>query len=74
MLGNFDGKNFPIADWFYMFEKECERCQVMLDEDKVLILRLFLEGTAKDWYSSKVMALGLDESFDIWKKTILESF
>lgn len=39
--------------------------QVTSDEDRILILRLFLEGTAKDWYSSKVITLGLDESFDI---------
>ncbi|KAK2577720.1 hypothetical protein KPH14_012678, partial [Odynerus spinipes] len=64
VLENFDGKNFPIINWFYMFEKECDRCQITLSEDKILILRLFLEGTAKDWYASKVMALGLDESFE----------
>lgn len=60
VLENFDGKNFPIASWFQMFEKECARCQVTLDEDKILILRLFLDRTAKDWFSSKVVTIGLD--------------
>lgn len=43
-----------------MFEKEFARCQVTLDEDKILILRLFLDRTAKDWFSSKVVTIGLD--------------
>lgn len=74
VLENFDGKNFPIVNWLHMFEKECDRCQITLDENKILILRLFLEGTAKDWYASRVMSLGLDESFNRWRKCMLESF
>ena len=74
VLENFDGKNFPIANWFQTFEKECARCQITSDENKILILRLFLSGTAKDWFSSKVITIGLDGDFETWKKTFLDSF
>lgn len=74
ILENFDGKNFPSTSWFQTFEKECERCQITSDEDKILTLRLFLDGTAKDWFSSKVITIGLDVDFDTWKKSFLDSF
>jgi len=74
VLENFDGKNFSITSWFQIFEKECTRCQVTADEEKILILRLFLDGTAKDWFSSKVITIGLDADFETWKKIILDSF
>ncbi|XP_076301773.1 uncharacterized protein LOC143219848 [Lasioglossum baleicum] len=74
VLGNFDGKNFPITSWFQMFEAECTRCQVTSDQDKILILRLFLDGTAKDWFSSKVVTIGLDVEFEIWRTIFLDSF
>lgn len=74
ILQNFDGKNLPSSSWFQTFEKECERCQVTSDEDKILILRLYLDGTAKNWYASKVITIGLQEDFDTWKKSFLNSF
>lgn len=74
VLENFDGKNFPIENWFKTFEKECARCQVISDEDKILILRLFLDGTAKNWFSSKIVTIGLDVEFETWRKVILDSF
>ncbi|KYN03200.1 hypothetical protein ALC62_05962 [Cyphomyrmex costatus] len=74
VLDNFDGKNFVITSWFQMFEKECARCQITSDEDKILILRLFLDGIAKDWFSSKVVTIGLDAEFQTWKKIFLDSF
>ncbi|KAK2578585.1 hypothetical protein KPH14_000919 [Odynerus spinipes] len=72
ILDSFDGKNFPAKRWLQTFGKECERCKVETDEDKILILRLFLDGTAKDWFSSKVITIGLD--FDTWEKAFLDSF
>lgn len=74
VLESFDGKNFPMESWFQTFKKECARCQVTSDEDKILILRLFLDGTAKDWFSSKVITIGLDANFETWEKIFLDSF
>lgn len=74
ILESFDGKNFPVTSWFQTFEKECERCHIVSDEDKILILRLFFDGTAKDWFASKIITIGLDKNFDVWKKTFLDSF
>lgn len=71
VLNNFDGNNFPIASWFQTFEKECTQCQI---EDKILILRLFMDGTAKDWFASKIVTLGLNVNFEVWKKSFFDSF
>lgn len=73
VLENFDGKNLTIDSWLDIFEKECKRCKLASDEDKILILRLFLEGTAKDWYATSLITLGIEESFDTWK-SMLDNF
>lgn len=74
VLEHFNGKNFPVSNWFQTFEQECARCQVTSDEDKILILGLFLDGAAKDWFSSKVITIGLNASFEAWKEVFLDSF
>lgn len=74
VLNNFDGKNVSVTLWLEKFETECMRCGVEEDRDKILILRLFLDGIAKEWFDSKLITLGLDNSFQIWKNNCLDSF
>lgn len=74
VLNNFDGKNMLASSWFRTFETECTRCGVEADADKILILRLFLDGIAKGWFASKLILLGLDNSFETWKNNFLNSF
>ncbi|XP_072393540.1 uncharacterized protein [Diabrotica undecimpunctata] len=74
VLRNFDGNNVPMNSWLKTFESECLRCEVVADEDKILILRLFLDGIAKEWFESKIITLGLDNSFEVWKINFLDSF
>ncbi|XP_044766220.1 uncharacterized protein LOC123322343 [Coccinella septempunctata] len=74
VLNNFDGKNVSVTLWLKKFESECMRCGVEEDMDKILILRLFLDGIAKEWFDSKLIILGLETDFQIWKNNCLDSF
>lgn len=74
VLNNFDGKSVSVNLWLEKFETECTRCEVEEDRDRILILRLFMDGIAKEWFDSKLIRLGLDKSFQIWKENCLESF
>ncbi|CAB0001782.1 unnamed protein product [Nesidiocoris tenuis] len=74
VLENFDGKNFEVGRWLDIFIRECDRCQVANSEDKILILRLFMDGIAKNWYSSTLSDLGLDKNFTDWETKMREAF
>ncbi|XP_044753422.1 uncharacterized protein LOC123312909 [Coccinella septempunctata] len=58
VLNNFDGKNASVTSSLETFETQCSRCGVEADADKILTLRLFLGGTAKEWFASKLIVLG----------------
>ena len=45
------------------FEKECIRFNVTTDETKIEILRLFLEKSCLDWYSSLATKLTTNSEF-----------
>ncbi|KAF6200735.1 hypothetical protein GE061_005179 [Apolygus lucorum] len=74
ILENFDGKSFEVGRWLDIFHRECERCQVIHSEDKILILRLFMDGSAKNWYASTLVQLGLDTAFPMWETKMREAF
>jgi len=74
VLDNFDGRNFEVGRWLDTFIRECERCQINDSENKVLILRLFMEGIAKNWYSSTLIELGLEKDFTDWELKMRTEF
>lgn len=74
VLDNFDGKNSEVGRWLDAFLRECTRCQVNNSEDKILILRLFMEGSAKNWYASALIELGLNREFIEWETKMREAF
>ena len=57
-----------------IFEKECIRFNVTTDETKMEILRLFLEKSCLDWYSSMATKLTTNSEWKKWKEKFLETF
>lgn len=43
VLEKFDGKNVSPCQWMVVFEKERSRFDIIEDEEKIEIFRLFLE-------------------------------
>lgn len=74
VLEKFSGKIGQNAKfWLEDFEKECIRFNIHNDEEKITCLRLFLEGSSEDWYTSNKYKLGL-KNWNLWSKTFLQTF
>lgn len=74
VLEKFTNKSSSVTQWVELFERECDRLGVQKDEEKIEILRLFLEGSSLDWYSSMLIKLTLDSAWEIWKENFCETY
>jgi hypothetical protein len=71
-MENFDGKNANAETWINLFEKECHRLDIEIDRQWEAI-RLFLVGSATDWYQANVKTL-YRLNWDRWRKSFLHVF
>lgn len=74
VLEKFTNKNSNVVQWISLFENECERLNLQEDQEKIEILRLFLEGSALDWYSSMLIKLTLDSEWTTWRDNFCETY
>ncbi|XP_029162652.1 uncharacterized protein LOC114934183 [Nylanderia fulva] len=74
VIDKFNGKNVSVNQWLLTYESECDRLGITKDIEKIEILRLFLEDTCKDWYSSMLIKHTLDSMWNTWKENFLETF
>lgn len=74
VIEKFTSKNSNANQWMDIFEKECTRFDVTDDERKIEILRLFMDKSCIDWYSSMIMKLTLHSEWTIWKEKFCETF
>jgi hypothetical protein len=74
VIEKFTSRNTNATQWIEMFEKECIRFDVETDENKIEILRLFMDKTCADWYSSMIIKQTIDSDWSIWKMKFCESF
>lgn len=56
------------------FEKDCTRFDIIKDEIKIEILRLFLDRCCSDWHSATLTKLTVEATWDEWKDRFLETF
>ncbi|KAF5308655.1 hypothetical protein FQR65_LT06116 [Abscondita terminalis] len=56
------------------FEEECERFKIYSDDLKIQSLRLFLLGSANDWYETNLKKVGLGSVWDKWKDSFYNVF
>lgn len=71
-LQKFDGNQKAIL-WLTAFEQECERFEIVEDEEKVNCLKLFLVGRALDWYQSNLIKLPQDD-WSQWESSFSKVF
>lgn len=74
VIEKFCNKNTNASQWIEVFEKECLRFDVITDEKKIEILRLFMDKTCVDWYSSMIIKLTMNTEWSTWKNKFCESF
>jgi hypothetical protein len=73
VIDKFNGRNQNVESWLQDFEKECIRFHINSDEKKIQCLRLFLEGSALDWYGSMKHKLNI-ENWNQWSKLFLKTY
>lgn len=74
VIEKFDGKNISACHWMEVFEKECARFNIVKDEEKIEIFRLFLEKSCTDWYSSMMIKFTLQSEWSGWKSNFLQTY
>ncbi|CAB3236355.1 unnamed protein product [Arctia plantaginis] len=67
-------KNSSACHWMEVFKTECERFNLIKDEEKIEIFRLFLEKSCTDWYSSMMIKLSLQSEWSEWKPNFLQTY
>lgn len=74
ILGKFNSKTNNVSQWIKTFESECERFDLENNQEKIEVLRLFLEGSCTDWYSSMLTKLTINSDWTNWKKNFCETY
>lgn len=74
VIEKFSNRNTNASQWMEFFERECVRFKVIADEKKIEILRLFMDKSCMDWYSSMIIKLTLDSEWAVWKQKFCDSF
>lgn len=74
VIDKFTSKNPNASQWIEMFEKECARFDITEDGKKIEILRLFMDKSCVDWYSSMSIKLTLDSDWTEWKGKFCDTF
>lgn len=67
-IEKFNGKNPNANQWITDFEKECERFNITKNEEKIEILKSFMEKGAVEWYSCTLLKLIIETDWEEWKK------
>ncbi|XP_017466147.1 PREDICTED: uncharacterized protein LOC108359032 [Rhagoletis zephyria] len=74
VLEKFSAKNSNANQWMTIFESECDRFDICKDEEKIEVLRLFLEKSCLDWYSSMLIKLSLASEWGKWKENFCGTY
>lgn len=72
VISKFNEEKTNALIWLESFEKECRRLTVE-EKEFPQALKLFLEGTAIDWYETNLILLQ-DNSWPSWRKEFVENF
>lgn len=74
ILEKFNSKNCNAPQWIKNFEQECHRFNLTKDQTKIEVLRLFLEKSCVDWYSSTATRLTVEATWEEWRNRFLLTF
>lgn len=73
ILEKFNTKSSNVHQWIDIYEKECTRLQVVEEENKIEIMRFFLDEPSMNWYNS-TMLKSRDNDWNAWKEEFVETF
>lgn len=74
VIEKFTGENSNVTQWMKTFEKECDRFEIVEDEKKIEIFRLFLDKSCLNWYSSMLIRLTLTSEWKQWKEDFCDTY
>lgn len=73
-MEKFSRNTTNVQQWLNTFESECARLQIYTDLQKIQMLRLLLEDTCIDWYTSMLIKHTVDSEWSVWKRSLSETF
>ena len=74
LMEKFSNKTSSADQWFSEFEGECERFEIVQDQDKIEILKHRLEKQCLDWYTSMLIKLTVKSEWAVWKNNFCETY
>lgn len=74
VIEKFTRRTSNVSQWMNIFEAECSRLEIEEDTKKIEALRLFLEDSCKDWYSSMLIKYTINSDWSIWKESFCETY
>ena len=73
-INKFDNKNQNASQWMDEFESECDRFNIMQSDDKIKLLKLFLEKSCLDWYECTLIKLKITSDWSNWRRKFKDTF
>jgi hypothetical protein len=73
-IEKFSRKTSNVCQWMMTFETECTRLGIDEDIKRIEALRLFLDDSCQDWYSSMLIKYTIDSEWSMWKKLFCETY
>ncbi|CAB3226487.1 unnamed protein product [Arctia plantaginis] len=74
LLEKFSNKTSNANQWIIEFESECERFEIVQNEEKIEILKHLLEKQCLDWYGSMLIKLTVNSEWSLWKANFCETY
>lgn len=74
MIEKFSNNTSSADQWISEFESECERFEIVQNEDKIGILKHLLEKQCLDWYSSMLIKFTVNSEWTTWKTNFCETY
>lgn len=74
LIEKFSNKTSCADQWINEFQSECERFEIIKDQDKIGILKHLLEKQCLDWYSSMLIKVTVNSEWAVWKDNFCETY
>lgn len=74
LIEKFSNKNSAADQWISDFENECDRFEIVEDDEKIGILKHLLEKQCLDWYASMIMKFTVNSQWAVWKDNFCETY
>ncbi|CAK1554367.1 unnamed protein product [Leptosia nina] len=74
VIEKYSRKISNASQWMEIFESECVRLEVDEDTQRIEALRLFLDESCLDWYSSMLIKHTVNSKWLVWKSSFCETY